>query len=166
MSLSLALLAGRLMCAAAEHLVWATSGLNAVLTTRGEQVLWQQQCLTYYNKPLLFRVMLFPTNQRLVCCCSKDVYKTRAGAVAAAVPHNNKPCLFGGHAVPKQSISVWSAVAGKMTTRGEQVLWQQQYLNCCNELGQWDLINDYAKSAENYGAFMDAAWKNNDWTVS
>lgn len=53
-----------------------------------------------------------------------------------------------------------------MTTRGEQVLWQQQYLDCCSELGQWDIVNDYAKSAENYGTFMDAAWKNNDWTVS
>ena len=57
-------------------------------------------------------------------------------------------------------------IAGKMTTRGEQLLWQRQYLDCCSELGQWDIVNDYAKSAENYGTFMDAAWKNNDWTVS
>lgn len=50
-----------------------------------------------------------------------------------------------------------------MTTRGEQVLWQQQYLNCCAELGQWDVINEYARGTENYAAYMDVAWKCSDW---
>ena len=53
--------------------------------------------------------------------------------------------------------------AGKMTTRGEQVLWQQQYLNCCSELGQWDVVHEYARGTENYAAFMDVAWKCSDW---
>ena len=61
------------------------------------------------------------------------------------------------------SQGVWLDVAGKMTTRGEQVLWQQQYLNCCAELGQWDVINEYARGTENYAAFMDVAWKCSDW---
>ncbi|KAL0051806.1 hypothetical protein WJX82_002492 [Trebouxia sp. C0006] len=52
---------------------------------------------------------------------------------------------------------------GKMTTRGEQVLWQQQYLNCCSELGQWDVVHEYARGTENYAAFMDVAWKCSDW---
>ncbi len=50
-----------------------------------------------------------------------------------------------------------------MTTRGEQVLWQQQYLNCCSELGQWDVVHEYARGTENYAAFMDVAWKCSDW---
>ena len=50
-----------------------------------------------------------------------------------------------------------------MTTRGEQVLWQKQYLNCCAELGQWDVVNEYARDTENYAAYMDVAWKCNDW---
>ena len=58
---------------------------------------------------------------------------------------------------------VWLDAAGKMTTRGEQVLWQQQYLNCCAELGQWDVINEYARGTENYAAYMDVAWKCSDW---
>ena len=59
--------------------------------------------------------------------------------------------------------NVWLDAAGKMTTRGEQVLWQQQYLNCCSELGQWDVINEYARGTENYAAYMDVAWKCSDW---
>ena len=50
-----------------------------------------------------------------------------------------------------------------MTTRGEQVLWQQQYLNCCSELGQWDIVHEYARGTENHAAFMDVAWKCSDW---
>ena len=101
----------------------------------------------------------------LAFCCWP--LETRAGVVATVHQLMQQAALVQGHIIPgDHRTCIWSAVAGKMTTRGEQVLWQQQYLNCCNELGQWDLINDYAKSAENYGAFMDAAWKNNDWTVS
>lgn len=59
--------------------------------------------------------------------------------------------------------NVWLDAAGKMTTRGEQVLWQQQYVNCCAELGQWDVINEYARGTENYAAYMDVAWKCSDW---
>lgn len=43
------------------------------------------------------------------------------------------------------------------------MLWQQQYLNCCAELGQWDVINEYARNTENYAAYMDVAWKCSDW---
>ena len=32
---------------------------------------------------------------------------------------------------------------GKVTTRGEQVLWQQQYLKCCSELGRWDTVHEH-----------------------
>lgn len=60
-------------------------------------------------------------------------------------------------------VEVVSVSAGKMTTRGEQVLWQQQYLNCCSQLGQWDVVHEYARGTENYAAFMDVAWKCSDW---
>ena len=43
------------------------------------------------------------------------------------------------------------------------MLWQQQYLHCCEELGQWDVVNDYARGTENYAAYMDVAWKCSDW---
>ena len=30
-------------------------------------------------------------------------------------------------------------------TKSEMVLWHRQYLECCKELNQWDVVNEYAK---------------------
>ncbi len=30
-------------------------------------------------------------------------------------------------------------------TKSEMVLWHKQYLECCKELNQWDVVNEYAK---------------------
>ena len=34
-------------------------------------------------------------------------------------------------------------------TKSEMVLWHQQYLACCMELNQWDIVADYARVADN-----------------
>ncbi|KAK9813189.1 hypothetical protein WJX72_010368 [[Myrmecia] bisecta] len=61
------------------------------------------------------------------------------------------------------------AYAGSMTeeaaaaSKGEQSLWQSQYLSCCAELHQWDVVAEYARSTENYSLLMDCLWKLHDW---
>lgn len=30
-------------------------------------------------------------------------------------------------------------------TKSEMVLWHHSYLDCCKELNQWDVVNEYAK---------------------
>lgn len=50
-------------------------------------------------------------------------------------------------------------------TKGEQVLWQQKWLQCCQELNQWEPIQDYARSTEHYGLLMDCLWRAQDWTT-
>lgn len=30
-------------------------------------------------------------------------------------------------------------------TKSEMVLWHKQYLECCKELNQWEVVNEYAK---------------------
>ena len=34
-------------------------------------------------------------------------------------------------------------------TKSEMVLWHRQYLDCCKELNQWDVVNEYAKVSTN-----------------
>ena len=47
--------------------------------------------------------------------------------------------------------------------KGEQMLWHQQYLRSCEELNQWDPLQEYARSTEHYGLLMDCLWRAQDW---
>ena len=49
-------------------------------------------------------------------------------------------------------------------SKGEQVLWQNKYLQCCEELNQWDPVQEYARVTEHYGLLMDCLWRAQDWT--
>ena len=48
-------------------------------------------------------------------------------------------------------------------TKGEQVLWQQKYLQCCEELNQWEPIQEYARATDHSGLLMDCLWRTQDW---
>lgn len=50
-------------------------------------------------------------------------------------------------------------------SKGEQVLWQQKYLKCCEELNQWDPVQEYARATEHYGLLMDCLWRAQDWAT-
>ena len=48
-------------------------------------------------------------------------------------------------------------------TKSEMVLWHNQYLSCCMELNQWDIISEYAKSTDNSALQLEASAKLHDW---
>jgi hypothetical protein len=48
-------------------------------------------------------------------------------------------------------------------TKSEMVLWHNQYLSCCMELNQWDVISEYAKSTDNSALQLEASSKLHDW---
>ena len=49
-------------------------------------------------------------------------------------------------------------------TKSEMVLWHNQYLSCCMELNQWDVVSEYAKSVDNSTLRLEASAKLYDWT--
>lgn len=49
-------------------------------------------------------------------------------------------------------------------TKNEMVLWHNQYLSCCMELNQWDVVAEYAKSVDNSTLRLEASAKLYDWS--
>ena len=49
-------------------------------------------------------------------------------------------------------------------TKSEMVLWHNQYLSCCTELNQWEVITEYAKSVDNSALRLEAAAKTYEWS--
>lgn len=48
--------------------------------------------------------------------------------------------------------------------KAEMCLWEEQWLCCASQLGQWDALADFGKSIENYEILLDSLWKLPDWT--
>ncbi|CAH8274165.1 unnamed protein product [Arabidopsis lyrata] len=48
--------------------------------------------------------------------------------------------------------------------KAEMCLWEEQWLHCATQLGQWDALVDFGKSTENYEILLDSLWKAPDWT--
>ncbi|XP_010548285.1 PREDICTED: transformation/transcription domain-associated protein-like isoform X2 [Tarenaya hassleriana] len=48
--------------------------------------------------------------------------------------------------------------------KAEMCLWEEQWLHCATQLGQWDALVDFGKSIENYDLLLDSLWKLPDWT--
>eukprot|EP00898_Chlorokybus_atmophyticus_P003741 jgi/Chlat1/4368/Chrsp29S04524 len=44
-------------------------------------------------------------------------------------------------------------------SKQEICLWEEQWLRCARELGQWDLLADFGKSVEHYDLMLDSLWK-------
>jgi transformation/transcription domain-associated protein len=49
-------------------------------------------------------------------------------------------------------------------TKSEMVLWHNQYLSCCTELNQWEVVAEYAKSVDNSALRLEAAAKQYEWS--
>ncbi|XP_010444949.1 PREDICTED: transformation/transcription domain-associated protein-like [Camelina sativa] len=47
--------------------------------------------------------------------------------------------------------------------KAEMCLWEEQWLHCATQLGQWDALVDFGKSTENYEILLDSLWKAPDW---
>lgn len=47
--------------------------------------------------------------------------------------------------------------------KAEMCLWEEQWLYCASQLGQWDALADFGKSIENYDILLDSLWKVPDW---
>ncbi|XP_024004594.1 transformation/transcription domain-associated protein isoform X2 [Eutrema salsugineum] len=47
--------------------------------------------------------------------------------------------------------------------KAEMCLWEEQWLHCATQLGQWDALVDFGKSTENYEILLDSLWKVPDW---
>ncbi|XP_010526797.1 PREDICTED: transformation/transcription domain-associated protein-like [Tarenaya hassleriana] len=47
--------------------------------------------------------------------------------------------------------------------KAEMCLWEEQWLHCATQLGQWDALVDFGKSIENYEVLLDSLWKLPDW---
>ena len=48
-------------------------------------------------------------------------------------------------------------------SKGEQMLWQTQYIACCSELNQWETVAEYAQHTENYASLTECLCKLQDW---
>lgn len=49
-------------------------------------------------------------------------------------------------------------------SKGEMCLWEEQWLYCSRQLGQWDALADFGKLVENYDILLDSLWKQQDRT--
>uniref|UniRef100_A0A2P2JR38 Uncharacterized protein MANES_01G145600 n=1 Tax=Rhizophora mucronata TaxID=61149 RepID=A0A2P2JR38_RHIMU len=47
--------------------------------------------------------------------------------------------------------------------KAEMCLWEEQWLHCASQLGQWDALFDFGKSVDNYEILLDSIWKLPDW---
>ncbi|KAK1363493.1 Histone acetyltransferase SAGA, TRRAP/TRA1 component, PI-3 kinase superfamily [Heracleum sosnowskyi] len=74
------------------------------------------------------------------------------------------------HGYWQQAQSLFCQAMGKATrgtqtvSKGEMCLWEEQWLNCSRQLGQWDALADFGKLVENYDILLDSLWKQQDWT--
>ncbi|KAK3127876.1 hypothetical protein QOZ80_7AG0579590 [Eleusine coracana subsp. coracana] len=48
--------------------------------------------------------------------------------------------------------------------KAEMCLWEEQWLSCATQLGQWEVLADYGKGVENHEILLDCLWKVPDWT--
>lgn len=48
--------------------------------------------------------------------------------------------------------------------KAEMCLWEEQWLYCATQLGQWDALVDFGKTIENYEILLDNLWKLPDWS--
>ncbi|XP_061345668.1 uncharacterized protein LOC133291419 isoform X3 [Gastrolobium bilobum] len=48
--------------------------------------------------------------------------------------------------------------------KAEMCLWEEQWLYCASQLGQWDALAEFGKTVENYEILLDGLWKLPDWT--
>ena len=48
-------------------------------------------------------------------------------------------------------------------TKSEMVLWHNKYLNCCEELNQWDIVFEYAKVTDHSALQLEAAARLHEW---
>lgn len=74
------------------------------------------------------------------------------------------------HGYWQHAQSLFCQAMGKATrgtytvSKGEMCLWEEQWLNCSRQLGQWDALADFGKLVENYDILLDCLWKLPDWT--
>jgi transformation/transcription domain-associated protein len=47
--------------------------------------------------------------------------------------------------------------------KAEMCLWEEQWLSCATQLGQWEVLADFGKGVENYDILLDCLWKVPDW---
>ncbi|CAN7108366.1 unnamed protein product [Brassica rapa subsp. narinosa] len=47
--------------------------------------------------------------------------------------------------------------------KAEMCLWEEQWLHCATQLGQWDALVDFGKTTDNYEILLDSLWKVPDW---
>jgi transformation/transcription domain-associated protein len=47
--------------------------------------------------------------------------------------------------------------------KAEMCLWEEQWLSCAAQLGQWEVLADYGKGVENHEILLDCLWKVPDW---
>lgn len=74
------------------------------------------------------------------------------------------------HGYWQQAQSLFCQAMGKATkgtctvSKGEMCLWEEQWLNCSRQLGQWDALAEFGKLVGNYDILLDSLWKQPDWT--
>ena len=47
--------------------------------------------------------------------------------------------------------------------KNEQVLWHKAYLDTAKELGQWEVVTEYARAADDCQLQVEALWRIPDW---
>jgi transformation/transcription domain-associated protein len=89
----------------------------------------------------------------------------------ASAPETSMAMAFQQHGFVPQAQSIFlemmsRAVSGDVGgfTKSEMVLWHNQYLSCCMELNQWEVVAEYAKSVDNSALRLEASAKLYDWS--
>lgn len=53
---------------------------------------------------------------------------------------------------------------GRSPKKGEQVMWQQQWLRCCSELAQWDAVTEVGNATDNCALLIESLWRQSDYS--
>ena len=71
------------------------------------------------------------------------------------------------HAQVKQQSSIPPSTISLISDDNESLFWQDQILECCKRLNQWDTLTDFGKSNNRLDILVDSAWKLNtpDWSI-
>lgn len=56
-----------------------------------------------------------------------------------------------------------AGVRGAAIQKNEQVLWHKAYLDTAKELGQWEVVTEYARAADDCQLQVEALWRIPDW---
>ena len=61
---------------------------------------------------------------------------------------------------------MWAWAVGRgLPKKGEQVMWQAQWLHCCSELAQWEVVTEVGQATDNPALLIESLWRHGDYAT-